>query len=145
MAEIDRIQSGLVPTQGNKRTGGVSSRAVEPVLANDSDNGQEPGSNVHKSLGDRIKTIRTNRNSDLPSDPRQQAEEFINDLLSNLLADDFNSSRLQIEEDKESGLFVYQTIDKKSGEVVRQFPPEEILKLITRIRKAEGIIVDENI
>jgi flagellar protein FlaG len=37
--------------------------------------------------------------------------------------------RLVIEEDKAAGTFVYKTIDRSTGEVVSQFPREELLKL----------------
>jgi flagellar protein FlaG len=37
--------------------------------------------------------------------------------------------RLEIEEDQASGTYVYKTIDRRTGEVVQQFPREEILRL----------------
>ena len=45
------------------------------------------------------------------------------------LADGQPDLRLIIEEDKASGTYVYKTLDRKTGEVVRQFPREEVLKL----------------
>ncbi len=145
MAEIGRIQSGLVPIRENRNTGDVSSRVVEPVRAINADKSGDSGRNVQKSLSDRIRTIRSEQFSDHQPSPRDQAEDFINDLLSNLITNATDNRRLRIEEDEASGLFVYQFVDKTSGEVVRQFPAEEILKLITRIRKAEGIVLDESI
>jgi len=41
-------------------------------------------------------------------------------------ADDF---RLVIEQDAKSGSYVYKTLDRTTGEVVAQFPREEVLKL----------------
>lgn len=37
--------------------------------------------------------------------------------------------RLIIEEDETSGSYVYRTIDRRTGEVVQQFPVESVLKL----------------
>ena len=37
--------------------------------------------------------------------------------------------RLVIEQDGKSGGFVYKTLDRATGEVVSQFPREEVLKL----------------
>jgi flagellar protein FlaG len=37
--------------------------------------------------------------------------------------------RLVIEEDRNSGAFIYKTLDRATGEVVRQFPREEVLRL----------------
>ena len=49
---------------------------------------------------------------------------------------------LKISQDEASGRFVYKTVDDKTGEVVRQFPPEEILNFISRFREAAGLLVD---
>jgi flagellar protein FlaG len=41
-------------------------------------------------------------------------------------ADDF---RLVIEQDAHTGSYIYKTLDRSTGEVVAQFPREEVLKL----------------
>jgi len=42
------------------------------------------------------------------------------------LADDY---RLVIEKDEPTGSYIYKTLDRATGEVVNQFPREEVLKL----------------
>ena len=37
--------------------------------------------------------------------------------------------RLVIEEDKSSGSFIYKTMDRRTGESVKQYPREEVLRL----------------
>lgn len=37
--------------------------------------------------------------------------------------------RLVIEEDKSSGSFIYKTLDRRTGEIVQQYPREEVLRL----------------
>ena len=37
--------------------------------------------------------------------------------------------RLVIEEDQASGLFIYKTIDRRTGDVVLQLPREEVVKM----------------
>jgi flagellar protein FlaG len=37
--------------------------------------------------------------------------------------------RLVIEQDHASGAFIYKTLDRRTGEVVQQFPREEVLRL----------------
>ncbi|MFO1014382.1 MAG: hypothetical protein U1E50_11530 [Caulobacteraceae bacterium] len=37
--------------------------------------------------------------------------------------------RLVIEEDKASGSFIYKTLDRSTGQVVQQYPREEVLRL----------------
>ncbi|MCC3860801.1 flagellar protein FlaG [Pseudemcibacter aquimaris] len=68
-----------------------------------------------------------------------QAEAILNKALSLKSI----NTKLSIDVDDGSGLFVYKGIDKKSGEVVSQFPAEEILALISYYREAEGLVVDE--
>jgi|TARA_R110002096_G_scaffold435927_1_gene664282 flagellar protein FlaG len=68
-----------------------------------------------------------------------QAEAILNKALSLKSAD----TKLSIAVDDESGLFVYKGIDKNSGEVVSQFPAEQVLALIAYYREAEGLVVDE--
>ncbi len=57
-------------------------------------------------------------------------------------------TRLRINLDDGSGRFVYQGIDINTGDVVTQFPSEEILKFVAFSREREGlegIVVDEEV
>jgi len=49
--------------------------------------------------------------------------------------------RLIIEEDQASGGFVYKTLDRRTGEVVQQFPREEVVKLRQRADYQAGAII----
>jgi len=72
------------------------------------------------------------------------AEKFINASLPSKPP----GTRLRINLDSGSGRFVYQGIDIKTGEVVTQFPAEEILKQLAFVRKREnanGIVVDKKV
>ena len=53
--------------------------------------------------------------------------------------------RLVIEEDAASGDFVYKTIDRVTGEVLRQFPREEMLRLARGPDYAPGDVIDTEI
>jgi uncharacterized FlaG/YvyC family protein len=50
--------------------------------------------------------------------------------------------RLKIEVDKETGDFVYLGIDSETGEVVKQYPPEEIVRRVRHYRDVAGLTVD---
>jgi flagellar protein FlaG len=55
-------------------------------------------------------------------------------------------TRLRINRDEGSGRFVYQGVDINTGDVITQFPSEEILKFVAFNRERdglEGIVVDE--
>ena len=52
--------------------------------------------------------------------------------------------RLVIEEGAEAGSFIYKTLDRFTGEVVRQVPREEVLKLLEQPVRS-GAVIDTSI
>lgn len=50
---------------------------------------------------------------------------------------------LQFSVDEESGRDVIKVMDKDSGEVVRQFPSEEVLEVIKSLGQATGVLFNE--
>lgn len=50
--------------------------------------------------------------------------------------------RLVIEEDAATGSFIYKTLDRRTGEVVQQFPREEVLRLRTSPEYHPGQIIE---
>ncbi len=53
--------------------------------------------------------------------------------------------RLEITQNKAIDSFVYKLIDKKSGEVVRQWPTEQMVKMREYIAEQQIQLVDEKI
>lgn len=72
-------------------------------------------------------------------------EAVVEQTINDLIGERIGSRRLRIEQDRGSGRLVYQSVDRETGEVVGQFPPETILKLIAFIRETEGIVLDANV
>ena len=54
---------------------------------------------------------------------------------------ELSAIRLVIEEDRQSGAFVYKTLDRVTGEVLNQYPREEILRMLTREDYAAGDVI----
>ncbi|WP_439476193.1 flagellar protein FlaG [Brevundimonas sp.] len=50
--------------------------------------------------------------------------------------------RLVIEQGSRAGSFVYKTLDRETGEVVRQLPSEEVLKLRQRDDYGVGAVIN---
>ena len=50
--------------------------------------------------------------------------------------------RLIIEEDAQTGAFVYKTMDRRTGQVIQQFPREEILRLKQEEEYVAGTVID---
>jgi flagellar protein FlaG len=60
------------------------------------------------------------------SRPQQDFEPDFGRIAAEAPAPEY---RLVIEEDSTAGTFVYKTINRSTGEVVNQFPREELLRL----------------
>jgi len=72
----------------------------------------------------------------------QAAEKFIDASLPNKPP----GTKLRINLDSDSGRFVYQGVDINTGDVITQFPSEDILRFVAFNRERgglEGIVVDE--
>lgn len=56
------------------------------------------------------------------------------------------NGRLSIDQDKESGDFIYRLVDKETGEVINQWPREEVLRRARVAREQyEGLVVDRQV
>lgn len=73
-------------------------------------------------------------------DPLDRAAEALQNLISE---NELDNTKLQINRDEASDRFIYQSVDNDTGEVVRQFPQEEVLRMLANIRDPEGIAVDQ--
>ena len=59
-----------------------------------------------------------------------------------LPSQDHADLRLFIEKDEEAGIFVYRIIDRRTGELVQQFPREEVLRLKDDPGYGPGTVID---
>jgi flagellar protein FlaG len=55
------------------------------------------------------------------------------------------NSKLQIEQDKTTGTFIYRTIDADTGKVIRQWPAEQLLELGHHLKQMEGMLLDKTV
>lgn len=62
-------------------------------------------------------------------------QEFVGDL----------DKSLRFETHQESGRDVVKVLDGESGDLIKQFPSEELLGIITNLSKASGLLVNEKI
>ena len=53
--------------------------------------------------------------------------------------------RLSISYEKSIGRFVYRGVDRQTGEVVREYPPEEVIERIAHLREIAGIAIDRRL
>ncbi len=50
--------------------------------------------------------------------------------------------RLVIEQDEDTGQYIYKTVDRRTGETLQQFPREQVLKLRETAHYASGDVFD---
>lgn len=76
-------------------------------------------------------------------DPLETAAALLEEIIPEF--DQVSNTRLRIDKDDETGKFIYYNIDNESGEVIRRFPPESILKYLEQVRSPEGLVLDDEI
>ena len=69
-------------------------------------------------------------------------QEVVERLVRSSLPSD---AKLQIEQDEDSGVFIYRSINRDTGEVIDQWPPEALLKLRQALRELDGMLVDKEV
>ena len=68
---------------------------------------------------------------------RQKLEDMASDALGD------ENTRFSILFDESTDRFIYQTCDKQTGEVVKQYPTEEFLNQLIALRKVSGLAFEE--
>lgn len=72
-------------------------------------------------------------------DPVRRAEQAIGAFFED---EDNPLSRFSIDRDQDSGRFVYRLVNSDTGEVLKQFPGDYVLRRVAYYRELEGIAVD---
>jgi flagellar protein FlaG len=65
----------------------------------------------------------------------QQLQDFVGDLNRNI----------EFSVDEDSGKDVIKVIDKDSGDILKQYPSEEVLTLVSKLSEMVGGLVDEKV
>ncbi|MBK3331861.1 flagellar protein FlaG [Persephonella atlantica] len=76
---------------------------------------------------------------ELPQEVIKQAVENLNKKLNML------NSQLKVEIDKDTGIKVVKIVDKDTKEVIRQIPPEVILKIAKYLDEVTGLLFNEKV
>jgi len=93
---------------------------------------------VYQESKGEIKDTSDDVQEDQLGDPREVVEQ-IQTFLRNL------NIQLHFEIDKETGEFVVQVRNSETGEIIRQIPPEELLKLMGKLEELRGILFNKKI
>ncbi|MEL0640306.1 flagellar protein FlaG [Pseudoalteromonas aliena] len=89
-------------------------------------------SNAIEHLPSEDATIGVGLNSPDLEKVAQQLQTFMNDM----------NKGLEFHVDEDSGRNVIKVVDKESGDLVKQYPSEEVLEIVSNLAKATGALVD---
>ncbi|MBH0047495.1 flagellar protein FlaG [Pseudoalteromonas sp. NZS11_1] len=128
----------LTPLAGEDKVAGqaassLTERAVDDVKQADTQNQQRLQQNQYEK-----------NNQEVTAQPleREQLEQMAQQLQD--FMGEMNRS-LQFKVDEDSGRDVIKVLDKDSGEVIKQYPSEEVLSLVSKLSESAGILIDQTV
>ncbi|MDR1894816.1 MAG: flagellar protein FlaG [Spirochaetales bacterium] len=78
----------------------------------------------------------------LATDSEVDAEKYLQDILN--LTEYFNR-KLKFSIDRELNKVIVKVVDSQTNRVIKEIPPEELLRLYSSLKRAIGVLVDEQI
>ncbi len=75
-------------------------------------------------------------------DPIKRAEAAIGAFF---VDDRFPSGRFSIDQDEDSGRYVYRLVDRETDEVLKQFPGDYVLRRVAFYRELQGLAVNNEV
>ena len=65
----------------------------------------------------------------------QQLQEFMGEM----------NRSLQFQVDEDSGRDVIKVLDKDTGDIIKQYPSEEVLNLVSKLSETAGLLIDHTV
>ncbi|MDG2141430.1 MAG: flagellar protein FlaG [Gammaproteobacteria bacterium] len=136
---MEAIDTPVVPSKITK-----PSKTPEPVSPSDlkriqTESAKEKAGTELSRLVDEAGEQRLNTSSTLES-VRNRLEEIAATLNSEM---QFREKKLNFSVDKISNRILFSVTDKESGEVIRQVPPEAVLKVSHNLEALKGVLFDD--
>jgi len=90
--------------------------------------------------------IQSTTKTDRTLDPATDIEQELNEAIKTLdIMMEIRQRSVQFERDETSGTNIIRVIDDKTGEVIRQMPPDELLNFMRNLTKMLGNFLDEKV
>lgn len=114
----------------------LTQRAVDDVNKTDEQGSQNQLSNQYAQQG-----IETNssQNQQLEREQLEKVAQQLQDFMGEM------NRSLQFQVDEDSGRDVIKILDKTSGDVIKQYPSEEVLSLVSKLSESAGILIDQTV
>ena len=129
------------PLAGEDKPIGQSSSVLTQRAVDDVNKTDEQGSQ------NQLNNQYTQQSSEDNSSQNQQLEREQLEKVAQQLQDfmgEMNRS-LQFQVDEDSGRDVIKILDKTSGDVIKQYPSEEVLSLVSKLSESAGILIDQTV
>ncbi|WP_213608822.1 flagellar protein FlaG [Pseudoalteromonas sp.] len=65
----------------------------------------------------------------------QQLQEFMGEM----------NRSLQFQVDEDSGRDVIKVLDKNTGDIIKQYPSEEVLNMVSKLSETAGLLIDQTV
>lgn len=86
------------------------------------------------------------KNQEFNQDKKKASLEDLKQAIDNLNKKlEILNSQLRIEIDKDTGIKVVKVIDKQTNEVIRQIPPDAVLKIAKYLDEVTGLLFNEKV
>lgn len=111
----------------------LTERAVDDVKQADTQNQQRLQQNQYEK-----------NNQEVTAQPleREQLEQMAQQLQE--FMGEMNRS-LQFQVDEDSGRDVIKVLDKDTGDIIKQYPSEEVLNLVSKLSETAGLLIDHTV
>jgi flagellar protein FlaG len=137
--------AGLDGTVINKNNNNSSNVKEQQLIdATKSANKAEQASKVSEVIKNNasetvVKDKEANESAPLSSEQLEKVAQQLQDFVGEM------NRGLEFTVDKDSGRDVIKVIDKNSGELVKQYPSEEVLTLVAKLSEMVGSFVDTSV
>jgi len=111
----------------------LTERAVDDVKQADTQNQQRLQQNQYEK-----------NNQEVTAQPleREQLEKMAQQLQE--FMGEMNRS-LQFQVDEDSGRDVIKVLDKDTGDIIKQYPSEEVLNMVSKLSETAGLLIDQTV
>ena len=90
--------------------------------------------------------IQSTTKTDRTLDPAIDIEQELNEAIKTLdIMMEIRQRSVQFERDETSGTNIIRVVDDRTGEVIRQMPPDELLNFMRNLTKMLGNFLDEKV
>lgn len=111
----------------------LTERAVDDVKQADTQNQQRLQQNQYEKNNQEVTTQPLEREQ--LEKMAQQLQEFMGEM----------NRSLQFQVDEDSGRDVIKVLDKDTGDIIKQYPSEEVLNLVSKLSETAGLLIDHTV